>query len=163
VAQLVRYLSSSTPDTELAGRVRVTTEGPGAVLRVDAGGPAESLSAKEAATGEILPLETARDGSRLLRVPLERAGELRRVLLQREDGRGLLVGAVRAADPEYLPSPEGPALRSGLARVSAWSELESNLAGGRLSTERRVDLSPWLVLAVLFLLPLDVALRRYSA
>ncbi len=163
VAQVVRFLSGSAPDIELAQRIRVRTEGREAVVRVDAGAPAEGLEARDAATGEPAAIGTSGDGESAIRLPLERAGELRRLRLRWPDGRSLLVGAVRTADPEYLPSPEGRALEAAAPRGEPWRELESHLAGARMTADRRLDLSPWLVLAVAILLPLDVAVRRYRA
>jgi hypothetical protein len=163
VSQLVRFLSSATPDTELAGRVRVSVSGGEAVLRIDPGAPAERLAALDAESGEALAPAATADGGRELRLKLDPSGGPRRVVLRRPDGRGLVVGAVRGTDPEYLPSPEGPALLSGAARVAPWPELEKALDAARMSADRRVDLSPWLVLAVVLLLPLDVALRRYAS
>ena len=48
---------------------------------------------------------------------------------------------------------------NGLAATS-WAELNHRLSESRVSGEERRNLTPWLIIAALFLLPVDVALRR---
>jgi len=163
-AQLVRYVSSAAPDAELAARLRTTLEGARAVVRIDAGAPGETLTAIDVETRRPIPLTVEPDGGTSFSVPLERAGDMQRTLLQRPDGKQLLVGAVRAYDAEFAPrDPAHDLFAGGAVEPQGWPELERTLAGARMSGERRVDLSLWGILAVLVLLPLDVALRRFAA
>lgn len=160
-AQLVRYLSSAAPDLELAGRVRIVPDGGHAVLRVEPGAPGETLSAFELPSRRPIPLRREADGGRTLRLDLPSTGEVRSVLLQRGDGKGLLVGALRPSDPETLPAePERDLFR--LLTPVSWEELERRLPDARMTGDRTWDLTAAALLAAALLLPLDVGLRRWN-
>ncbi|HEV3026018.1 MAG TPA: VWA domain-containing protein, partial [Planctomycetota bacterium] len=159
-AQLVRFLSGSGPDSELAGRVRFTRDGAGALLLLDVAGPGGALTVTDASSGAALPIEQDAEGQGRVRVPLDQPGELRRLKLQRADGKKVALGAIRAYDEEFAPrEPSRDLFACGMTTVPV-SELgrvlgETHIAGGE-----RLDLTPWLVIGALFLLPIDVALRR---
>ncbi len=157
-AQLVRHISSAAPDTGIASRVRIRHSRGRAEIEIV---PGEPLDAIDARTRLPLPLRRGPDGGERLDLAVGRPGAMRPVLLQKKDGTSLVVGAVSPPDPELLPSDEG--LFDGAAPPLSWRELENKLSGGRMSAEQRMDLSPWLILAVLLLLPIDVGLRRYEA
>jgi uncharacterized protein YegL len=156
-AQLVRSLSSAAPDAELAARVRTTARGNRAGLRVEPGPDGESLAAQDAVTGRPMPLGVESDGTRSLEAALDQSGRILPVRLHRPDGKGLVVGLVRSCDAEHAPS-EAAALP-----WTAPGDLERSLGAARMSADRRLDLSLWGILAVLVLLPVDVALRRIRA
>jgi Mg-chelatase subunit ChlD len=159
-AQLLRFLSGSGPDAELAGRVRFTRDGAAALLHLDAAGSGGALTVTDAASGEALPVETDAEGDGRVRVPLDQPGELRRLKLQRADGKKVALGAIRAYDEEFAPREASRDLfAAGLPAIAA-DQLDRVLGETRASGEERKDLIPWLVLAAVLLLPLDVALRR---
>ena len=87
---------------------------------------------------------------------------MRRLVIQRSDGRKLFLGAVRSGEEEFGPGEPDHDLFSGPVDALSWEELERTLPGARMTGERRFDLALWLIAAVLFLLPLDVALRRVN-
>lgn len=160
-AQLVRYLSSASPDLELAGRVRISPAGAHAILRVDPGAPGETLAAFDLPSRQPLPLAREADGGRTLRLSLPRAGEIRSILLRRGDGKGLRVGALRPSDPETLPAEPERDLFRRLAPLS-WEELERLLPDARMAGDRKLDLAAAALLLAALLLPLDVGLRRWN-
>jgi Mg-chelatase subunit ChlD len=163
-AQLVRYVSSAAPDAELAARLHVKVDGARAHVRLDPGPPGESLTVLDLEARRPIPPSVEPDGGASYALPLERAGDMKRALIQRPDGKQLQVGAVRSYDAELSPpDPARDLFAGGSAEARGWAELERTLAGARMSGERRVDLSLWGILAVLLLLPLDVALRRFNA
>ena len=158
-AQLLRFLSGSGPDAELAGRVRFSRDGDGALLRIDSAGPGGALSVVDA-SGALLPVERDSDGESRVRVALEHPGELRRLLLQRADGKKVALGAIRAYDEEFAPREASRDLfANGLSPASA-EQLGRVLGETRMTGEDRRDLVPWLIIGALLLLPVDVALRR---
>lgn len=159
-AQLLRHLSSAAPDANLASRVRVTVEGGQALVRIDPGDPLTAMSVSARRPIPVIPRE---DGGGTLLIPPGNAGEMHRVLLQGRDGKNLLIGALRASEVEFLPPAPGHDLFEKTAAPLSWKELEKALGEARIPGERRVDLSPWLILATALLLPLDVALRRLNA
>jgi Mg-chelatase subunit ChlD/uncharacterized membrane protein len=159
-AQLIRFLSGSGPDAELAGRVRFSRDGAAAVLHLDAAGAGGAYAVADAGTGAVLPIEQDPDGEGRVRIPLDQPGELRRLKLQRADGKKVALGAIRAYDEEFAPrEPSHDLFANGLPSLSL-DQVERTLADSRASGEERKDLVPWLIIAALFLLPLDVALRR---
>ena len=158
-AQLVRYASGSGPDAELAGRVRVTREGSRATLRIDPAGSGGAIAVLDA-DGRPLPSDPDARGEGRVALPVDAPGELRKLLLQREDGKKLPLGSVRGCDEEFAPAdPSRDLFANGLASTT-WDALDGKLRESRISGEERRDLTPWLIIAALFLLPLDVALRR---
>jgi len=158
--QLVRFLSGSGPDSELAGRVRFIRDGEDALLQIDSAGPGGALSVTDAASGALLPVELDSEGQGRVRVSLEHPGDLRRLKLQRADGKKVALGAIRAYDEEFAPrEPSHDLFAAGLPTVSA-DQLDRVLGETHVSGEERRDLIPWLVIAALLLLPVDVALRR---
>jgi Mg-chelatase subunit ChlD len=160
-AQLLRYLSSSGPDSELAGRVRVTRDGARALLRIDSAGPGGAIKVTDAA-GQSLPVERDANAEGIVSLGLDHPGEMRRLLLQREDGKKFALGVLRAYEEEFAPAdPSHNLFASGLPAVS-WEQLDAALAETRMTGEQRRDLAPWLIIAALLLLPLDVALRRVT-
>lgn len=161
-AQLVRHVYSASPDTELAGRVSVRTEGAHAIVRIEAGPEGERLSVREAETLQELPLARESGGGWLLRLPLERP-EMRRLLLDRGDRKQVAFGALRAYDPEVAPADPEHDLFASVAAPQTWESLGRQLAGPRPPTDQSRDLALWAILAALLLLPLDVALRRMNA
>ncbi|HLY09481.1 MAG TPA: VWA domain-containing protein [Planctomycetota bacterium] len=159
-AQLVRFLSGSGPDAELAGRVRFSRDGAGALLCLDAAGPGGALTVTDAASGAVLPIEQDPDGDGRVRIALDQPGELRRLKLQRADGKKVALGAIRAYDEEFAPrEPSRDLFAAGLQATSV-DQLDRILGETHVSGEERRDLIPWLVIGALLLLPLDVALRR---
>ncbi len=160
-AQLVRSVSGSGPDAELAGRVRVSRRGSEALLRIDPAGAGGAIAVLDAA-GRPLRVERDAQDAAIVALSLERPGELARLLLQRADGKKLALGAIRAYDEEFAPAePSRDAFANGLPPMT-WDRLDAELAGTRASGERPFDLVPWLIVAALLLLPLDVALRRIT-
>lgn len=161
-AQLLRFLSGSGPDAELAGRVRFSRDGEAALLRIDAAGPGGALSVTDA-SGAVLPIESDADAEGRVRIPLEHPGELRRLLLQRADGKKVALGAIRAYDEEFSPREASHDLFANGLPAATVEELGRLLGETRVTGEERRDLVPWLVIAALLLLPVDVALRRIMA
>ena len=162
-AQLLRHVSSAAPDTEFASRVYVKRVNGTAKVRIDPGPSDETLAAMDAESRVPIPLRRRADGGHELSVPLQAGGEMRRLRLQHGDGKSLLVGALQAYDPEFAPPDPEHDLFSGAVTAVDWADLATRLDTARVPGERRVDVAPWLILAVLFLLPLDVALRRFNA
>ncbi|HEX7899712.1 MAG TPA: VWA domain-containing protein [Planctomycetota bacterium] len=157
-AQVVRSLSAAPPDEDLAARSRVVIRGRTARVRVDPGAPGESLSAYQG--DAALPLTRDPDGGSSLELTLDQADQLVRVTLRRgSDGPTAVLGAMRTAEAEFLPTPPFP----GGAKATDWPGLERELSRARLSADRKIDLSPWLVGFAALLLAIDVAVRRYSA
>jgi Mg-chelatase subunit ChlD/uncharacterized membrane protein len=162
-AQLLRYVSGAGADAELAGRVRISREGERTLLRIDPEGPGGALSITDLSEKDApRPVEIGRDAQAegVATLPSERPGKMRRLLLQRADGKKLVLGSLRAYDEEFAPAdPSRDLFANGLRAVS-WNTLDATLGDLRVSGERRRDLTPWLIIAALLLLPLDVALRR---
>jgi hypothetical protein len=159
-AQLVRFLSGSGPDAELAGRVRFSRDGSAAVLHLDAAGTGGALTVTDLASGTPLTVERDSDGDGRVRVLLDQPGELRRLKLQRADGKKVALGALRAYDEEFAPrEPSRDLFANGLPSVPM-EQVSRTLSETRASGEERQDLIPWLIVAALLLLPVDVALRR---
>jgi hypothetical protein len=162
-AQLLRYVSGPGADAELAGRVRITRDGDRTLLRIDPAGPGGALSITDVTEKESpRPVEIREDpqaeGVATLRG--DRPGRMRRLLLQRADGKKLVLGSLRAYDEEFAPAePPRDLFANGLKAVT-WGGLDASLGEWHVSGERRRDLTPWLIVAALLLLPLDVALRR---
>lgn len=157
VAQLVRHLSSAPPDAELASRVRLSVEGPRAFVRIEPGEPGEDLSAP----GTPEPLTRTPDGGFSFHVRLDSPNKVVPIKLKRDD-RTLTLGAVRPYEAEFAPTlPSPDALSPGRPAISL-RELEREVGGDRMWGDRRTELSPWLIVLALLLLPLDVALRRMS-
>jgi Mg-chelatase subunit ChlD len=158
-AQLVRYASGSGPDAELAGRIRVCREGSRTVLRLDPAGAGGAISVINS-DGRPLPAEADARGELRVALPVDPPGELRKLLLQRADGKKMPLGSVRGCDQEFAPvDPSRDLFANGLA-ATTWEALDGQLGESRVRGEERRDLTPWLIVAALFLLPLDVALRR---
>lgn len=158
-AQLLRFVSGAGPDAELGNRVLLTREGSRVRLRIDAAGPGGALKVTEA-DGTPLPLEKDADGESVVTVDLTRPDQMRRLLLQRADGKTMAVGAIRAYDEEFAPREAARDLfANGLAAMT-WDQLDLDLGGRRVEGETSLDLAPWLIVAALLLLPVDVALRR---
>ena len=159
-AQLLRFLSGSGPDSELAGRVRFSRDGAAAVLHLDAAGPGGALTVTDAASGASLAVEQDPDGDGRVQVALDQPGELRRLKLQRADGKKVALGAIRAYDEEFAPrQPSHDLFANGLPAMTM-DQVGRLLSESRASGEERQDLIPWLIVAALLLLPVDVALRR---
>jgi Ca-activated chloride channel family protein len=158
-AQLLRYVSGSGPDAELAGRVRITRDGSRSILRLDPAGAGGAIRVTDP-DGRALPVFQDAQAEGLVALALERPGELRRVLLQREDGKTLQVGALSAYDEEFAPADSSRDLFANGLEAVGWDQLGARLADAKASGEQRQDLVPWLIIAALLLLPLDVALRR---
>jgi Mg-chelatase subunit ChlD len=158
-AQLVRFVSGSGPDAELAGRVRLSRDGAGALLHVDPAGAGGAITVADDG-GAALPLRRDSEADGVIHVPLEKPGELRRLFLQRGDGKKLALGAIRAYEEEFAPrDPSRDLFANGLP-ASTMDQLDKVLGESKVAGEERRDLMPWLVIAALLLLPLDVALRR---
>lgn len=164
-AQLVRHVYSAAPDAELAGRASVRTHGAEAVLRIEAGPPEERLRVLENAGESLreLALRPAPEGGWTLRIPLERSGEMQRLLLDRGDGKQLVLGVLRAYEAEFAPADPEHNLFANSGTAFGWEEVGKRLGAARLPGEHREDFTFWAILAVLLLLPIDVALRRFSA
>jgi len=164
-AQLLRYVSGSGPDAELAGRVRVSRDGPRTLLRIDPAGPGGALSITDVTDKESArPVPIARDAQAegLVTLDGDRPGRMRRLLLQRADGKKLMLGSLRAYEEEFAPAdPSRDLFSNGLASAT-WTQLDAKLGELHATGERRQDLTAWLIIAALLLLPLDVALRRLS-
>jgi Mg-chelatase subunit ChlD len=162
-AQLMRYVSGSGADAELAGRVRISRDGSHTRLRIDQAGPGGALTITDVTEKDSpRPVEIGRDAQAegVATLPGERPGAMRRLLLQRADGKKLMLGSLRAYEEEFAPSePSRDLFANGLPAVT-WSRLDAMLDDLHVSGERRRDLTPWLIIAALLLLPLDVALRR---
>jgi Mg-chelatase subunit ChlD len=157
--QLIRFVSGAGPDAELGNRVRLSPDGARALLHLDAAGPGGALQVTDA-EGTPLPVERDGDGEGLVRVPLDRPGELRRLLLRRGDGRSMPLGAIRAYDEEFAPRDASRDLFANGLTPQSWEQLDRELVGSRVAGDTPLDLVPWLVVAALLLLPVDVALRR---
>ena len=162
-AQLVRHLSSAVPDTDLAGRLHLSLAGDRARIRIDPGPGDEALRAVTAPSGPPQDPSRGPDGTRIFEIPLGRPGELRRVLLQRPDGKNLWIGAIRAYEEEFAPPCADRDLFAGRAVPISWTELERRLEAAKIPGERRQDLCPWLIAAAALMLSIDVGIRRYSA
>jgi hypothetical protein len=160
-AQLLRYLSSAAPDIELAGRLRLRVEGNRAIVNLDPGPPDETLTAVSG-TGAAVPLVPTSEGGSTLVIPLDRPDIPQLLRLQRKDGKNLQIGAIRSYDAEYAPSDPEHDLFHSRAVPIGWEALTRSLDAARVPGDKREDASLWLILAALLLLPLDVALRRYS-
>jgi Mg-chelatase subunit ChlD len=162
-AQLLRYVSGSGPDAELAGRVRVSRDGARTLLRIDPAGPGGALTVSDVTDKEAArPIRIDRDAQAegLITLSGDRPGRMRRLLLQRSDGKKLVLGSLRAYEEEFAPAdPSRDLFANGLA-TATWEQLDAKLGELRASGESRQDLTPWLIIAALLLLPLDVALRR---
>jgi Mg-chelatase subunit ChlD len=162
-AQLLRYVSGSGADAELAGRVRLRRDGDRTLLRIDPEGPGGALTITDVTEKDApRPVEISRDaqaeGVATLRG--DRPGRMRRLLLQRADGKKLVLGSLRAYEEEFAPAdPSHQLFANGLTAVT-WNALDATLVDLRISGERRRDLTPWLIIVALLFLPLDVALRR---
>jgi Ca-activated chloride channel family protein len=159
-AQLVRFLSGSGPDSELANRVRFIRDGAGALLLIDAAGAGGALTITDASSQSVLPIEMDAEGQGRVRVALDQPGELRRLKLQRADGKKVALGAIRAYEEEFAPREPARDLFAGGMNTVAMKDLGSALGTTTVAGEERRDLTPWLVIGALLLLPLDVALRR---
>ncbi len=162
-AQLLRYASSAASDAELASRVRWSAEGGRTVLRIDPGPADESLTALDARTGRPIPMGREPDGGFRIAVEAEKPGEMQTIGLERKDGKKLSLRAFRSYESEFNPPEPAHDLFAGALEPLAWEALEARLSGPATRGERRTDLTLWAIVAVLLLLPLDVALRRYSA
>jgi Mg-chelatase subunit ChlD len=162
-AQLLRYVSGSGADAELAGRVRIRQDGDRTLLRIDPEGPGGALTITDITEKESpRAVEIGRDAQAegVATLPGERPGRMRRLLLQRADGKKLVLGSLRAYEAEFAPSDSSHDLfANGLTPVT-WSALDATLGELHVSGERRRELTSWLIIAALLLLPLDVALRR---
>jgi hypothetical protein len=162
-AQLLRYISGSGPDSELAGRMRVSREGQRSILRIDPSGPGGALTVTDVSVKDApqpLSIEHDAQAEGLVTLPQDRPGRMRRILLQRADGRKLVLGSIRAYEEEFAPADAARDLfANGLTAVT-WDQLDAKLGEIRMTGARRQDLVPWLLIAALLLLPLDVALRR---
>lgn len=160
-AQLVRYVSGSGPDAELAGRVRVARDGPRIQLRIDPAGTGGPLTVTDVSGKEArpLPVEPDAEGDGIVSLALDHPGDLR-LLLQRADGKKLQLGLSRPYEEEFAPADPSRDLFAHGLPSRTWEELATELAGSRQQGERKQELAPWLIIAALFLLPLDVALRR---
>jgi hypothetical protein len=129
------------------------------VLRIDPAGSGGAISVLDA-DGRALPEEPDARGEGRVFLPIDPPGELRKLLLQRPDGKKLPLGSVRGCDEEFVPAdPSRDLFANGLASTT-WEELDGKLRASHVSGEERRDLTPWLIIAALFLLPVDVALRR---
>jgi Ca-activated chloride channel family protein len=160
-AQLVRYVSGSGPDSDLAGRVRISRDGSRSLLRLDPAGSGGALTVTDVTRKEAspLPVEQNAQGESVVAVSMESPGEVR-LLLQRADGKKLQVGLIRAFEEEFAPAdPSRDLFSNGLPAVS-WDNLDARLRESHVAGERPQDLAPWLIIAALLLLPVDVALRR---
>ncbi len=158
-AQLIRFVSGAGPDADLGNHVRLTPDGSRALLHIDAAGPGGAIKVTDA-TGTPLPLERSGDGEGLVSVALDHPGDLRRLLLQRADGRTMAVGAIRAYDEEFAAREPSRDLYANGLEARSWDQVDQELRGGHVAGESPLDLTPWLVMAALLLLPVDVALRR---
>lgn len=162
-AQLIRHLASAAPDSDLASRVTLSKMGNRAIVRVDPGPPGEGLTVSDPATRTETPLAPSEDGGFRLEIPLARAGEMKKVLLKRADGKSLWIGALRPFEEEYAPAPpERPPFLPRL-HPGPWTDLEKSLLAPRKSAEGKRDLAPWLIVLAALLLPLDTGLRRINA
>lgn len=158
-AQLVRHLSSAVSDTDLASRTSLSLAGDRAIVRVHPGPGDESLLATVPPVGPRIPFTREPDGSRRFEIPLGRPGDLRRLLLQRPDGKSLWIGAVSSYEEEFAP----PGTGAGRTLVPIpWTELERRLEDGKIPDRRRLDLWPWLLAAAALALCFDVGIRRYA-
>jgi uncharacterized membrane protein/uncharacterized protein YegL len=160
-AQLVRYVSGSGPDSELAGRVRISRDGARSLLRIDPAGSGGALTVTDVTRKEVRPLPVERNaqGEGVVTVSMESPGEVR-LLLQRGDGKKLQLGLIRACEEEFAPPDPSRDLFSNGLPAATWEELDGRLMETRAAGEKRHDLAPWLIIAALLLLPVDVALRR---
>jgi hypothetical protein len=162
-AQLVRHLSSAAPDSDLASRVLVSVRGDRAVVRIDPGSPGEGLTVSDPVTRQLKPLSAAPDGGSVLEIPLGRAGEMKKALLKRADGKSLWIGAAKPYEEEFAPDVPERSLFSSRIHPRPWAELAVGLDAAPEPSERKLVLIPWLIAAAALLLPLDVGLRRYNA
>ncbi len=159
VAQLLRHLSGAGPEVDLAARARLIQGDGGVLLRIEPEGPGGALRASEAAGGRALAFEAGARGTLSCKVMPEKPGEPLRLLLQRADGKSLLIGAVRAYEAEFLP---GRDLFEERVPGLSWQDLGPRLREAPRRVPRRSELGLWLLAAAALLLPLDVALRRLS-
>lgn len=158
-AQLLRYVSGSGPDAEVAGRVRATRDAGRTILRIDPAGAGGALQVLDA-DGRPLAVEQDARGEGRLVLPSDEPGQLRKLLLQRADGKKLPFGSIRGPEEEFAPAdPSRDLFSNGLPAVS-WERLDATLAESKVAGEERHDLAPWLIVFALLLLPVDVALRR---
>ena len=72
----------------------------------------------------------------------------------------MALGTIRSYDVEFAPREASRDLFANGLDPKSWEQIDQELGGGRSSGDTPVDLVPWLVLAALLLLPVDVALRR---
>jgi hypothetical protein len=72
----------------------------------------------------------------------------------------MALGAIRAYDEEFAPREASRDLFANGLTALSWEQLDRELVGSRVAGETPLDLVPWLVVAALLLLPVDVALRR---
>jgi len=158
-AQLLRFVSGAGPDSELGNRVRLRRDGAQALLHVDASGAGGELKVADE-TGTLLPLRRTAEGDGLVPIALDHPGELRRLLLQRADGKTMALGAVRAYDEEFSPREASRDLFAQGLEPRTWDQIDRERSDPRLAGETPLELAPWLVVAALLLLPVDVALRR---
>jgi hypothetical protein len=160
-AQLVRYVSGSGPDSELAGRVRISRDGARSLLRIDPTGSGGALTVTDVTRKEArpLPVERNAEGEGVVTLSMDPPGEVR-LLLQRADGKKLQLGLIRACEEEFAPPDPSRDLFSNGLPAATWEELDGRLSETRAAGEQRHDLAPWLIIVALLLLPVDVALRR---
>jgi Mg-chelatase subunit ChlD len=163
-AQLVRYVAGSGPDSELAGRVRISRDGARSLLHLDPAGSGGALTVTDVTRKEarLLPVEQNAQGEGVVTISTDSPGEVR-LLLQRADGKKLQLGLIRACEEEFAPHDASRDLFSNGLPALTWDELDARLRETRVAGERRLDLAPWLIIAALLLLPVDVALRRVMA
>jgi hypothetical protein len=132
-------------------------------VRIDPGPPEEGLTVSDPAGAGERPLRPSGDGGAALEIALGRAGEMKKVLLKRADGKSLWIGASRPCEEEFAPAPpDGPAFSTRI-HPGPWASLEKSLARPRETARGKLELAPWLAVMAALLLPLDVGLRRYNA
>ena len=67
---------------------------------------------------------------------------------------------LRGCDEEFAPADASRDLFANGLASTTWEQLDGKLRESKVAGEERRDLTSWLIIAALFLLPVDVALRR---
>ncbi|MHC4605425.1 MAG: vWA domain-containing protein, partial [Planctomycetota bacterium] len=153
-SQLVRYLSGPAEVQAIADRLRIERRGRDVTVRFSGADDSETIRG--------LPLRRSGD-TWMGTLRLDRAGEvmpLRFVWNRGDRVERLSTAVAMGCEPEFDPR-FGDVIRASVPRerVVALDALPSLTLPGRAAPVRR-DWTPWLLLAALLLLPVDVVLRR---
>ncbi len=162
-AQLVRHISGAGPDADLASRIGVTYRGDRAIVRIAPAPDGGEIIASDPDEAPPLRRRTEPDGSAAVEVPLGGAGDIRRILLRRKDGKSFWIGVVRPYEGEFGPYDPECDIFAGCAAALPWGDLDAKLARPKKRAEARLELFPWLIAAAALLIPVDVGLRRFKS